>query len=603
MTNSPNNRRRHVRRGVTMGVLCAGGILRPVGAQATGTCDAAHSVSAASAQGRRITAISIQTAGPSALPGGFRPPLHITTRTRTIESKLLFAVGDTLETTRVEESLRALQRLKFLDGARIAVSCDTAGDVSVSVTTHDRWSARAGLAIRSEGRTSLSVQESNLLGTGRAARVGLRTYRGALGVLVSYEDPTLLHDRVVASLSDDFDAYGTTWRAGIRSRDDGLFALWRIETDAVRSVRSSVPSLAFASGADSVRRLALSTIVARRLWLNERGATFLLLGGESERATVVANHAAPMLGPALVRRSMLLADVGLAHRSARLADARDLEPRSGTDLHTNFDHTRIALGTEFEAIVGVGPDFLSRGLATHVDAWIGRVSMLGHRSNGASDSSAHAFLSTGAWLSGYHSAAAGGLTAGTLRLALDLRVPQRHGMWITRVAAERLADPDPDVRTLALSDPALASIPRSRRLAESALSASIERSIPLRQLRGRYELDLAAFGVASARWDAASLSEAFPRHSIPSVMDPTGFRPTFDTPVVESRGTSAVGTFGLGLRLVPATIMQSTIRLDVGVPWIATKLIPRRPYVGLTIVAGFGALQHRAKAHLRAGRS
>ena len=69
------------------------------------------------------------------------------------------------------------------------------------------------------------------------------------------------------------------------------------------------------------------------------------------------------------------------------------------------------------------------------------------------------------------------LADGVARLSAAAYQRASRGQWALRVAVERVMNPDPDVFALSTVDPTLRALVPSARLAESALTATFERSI------------------------------------------------------------------------------------------------------------------------------
>jgi hypothetical protein len=144
-------------------------------------------------------------------------------------------------------------------------------------------------------------------------------------------------------------------------------------------------------------------------------------------------------------------------------------------------------------------------------------------------------------------------------------------VWRLSIAGEQLKNPDPDVRALGIYDRALAFVPKRARLAESALSVSLERTRHLKSF-GSQELDASIFGAASRRWDPASTantSEDF-----------------------------MVGVAGLGLALVPKRPGAATVRLDYGFPVTATPGFKRPSRFSITILPWLENSRRREKSGL-----
>jgi hypothetical protein len=541
-------------------------------AQRTAACDAGSGRSVGAASGRRITAITVESAAPHRLPGGIPASLHVTTREGTIRSRLLFAVGDTVDTLRVAESVRQLRRLRYLAAAVVTVVCDDDGGAALTIATRDAWSLRPRLALRGASQT-VGLEETNLLGTGRAGRVYARSDGGQFGVGVGYADPTLFGGRAVASVSRDAFAHGSGWGATVRTADAGVFAPWELGLALRQTARQSLGRTSSAPG-DTVRRAAAELLVARRLTLSPAGGTYLQFGAEAGRTAIVAGPDLPLVGPPSVRRTFAAVDVGGVRRSGLFVDVPWLLPAANDAERGGLARAEIPLGLEWDVVVGLGRDLGAGRPAAHTDAWVGRVWPLGSRAS-ADERVPTALLSADLWAAGYRTRGAGEWSGGTLRAALGLVAPARHGLWSASVSAEQLADPDPDVHALSFTGAALRAMPGRTRLAESVAEGSFERSRHLRRVGRNYTLDVAGFGAGAIRWDGA-------RAATDSGASPAGYERAY------------VGTLGAGLRLTPTRVSLATIRFDAGLPVVRSSSVPRRPYFALSIVPTFSAGRERA---------
>ena len=548
---------------------------------------------AGAAVGRPIRAIVVVTTPPDRWPGGLQPPLHVTTRPEAVRGRLLFAVGDAVDTARIAESVRQLQALPYLAGAQITAACDASGAVTLTVATHDAWSLRPEFAIHGGQRASVGVSESNLFGTGRVARLYARSDLGQLGVGAAYADPTLAGGRAIGSVHRDAYPDGRAWGAALRTWDAGVFSPWNAGIAVEQTERASVQRTVYTAPGDTVRRATALALVSRRVARSPDGALYVRVGAEAERTALVAGPALPIVGPADVRRTFVGADVGLARRSARYLSVPWLLPAGSAPLRLGLTRPDVPIGFTVDGLVSLGRDLTANRAATHVDLWAGRVVPIGDRPvpERANESSApRALLSADVWASGYHPLAGGAWSAGTLRGSLGAIAPASHGLWSARISGEYLADPDPDMRSLALLDPAQRAVPVSRRLAESAITGSIERSRDLLGLTRNYVLGVALFAAGSVRWEGAA----------PDVAGSTPTAIPLRTGGVDDRdpdpplyGRLYVGSVGAGLRITPTHFGPATIRLDVGMPVVRSAGLHGRPFVGVAITPSFGIGRHR----------
>lgn len=482
--------------------------------------------------GRPIASVRAITAPPASIPGAPEAidNLHVQTRPGTVRRQLLFAAGGTVDSVAVAESLRRLRRLRYLsDVTIVATSCPGRDAVDLAVMTRDVWSTEPSIKVRGSGSAVIGIEERNVLGTGRDAKIYVRSDGAQLGFGVGYKDPWIAGTNAEAAIARNAYRDGGDWTGGLGLRERSVFDRWRAHLSLARSARVAPVAVG-----DTVRRESGTLLLGTRVSHSRLAATSLLFGAEYGEARVTAGSRAAIVGPSAVRREFLGGDIGLARRSAHFGVADWYFP-DGRLLE-------LPVALEGEAVVGVGRDLAFGRPALHADAWLGRFWMPGNR----------LLVSADAWGSGYRMGQQ--WTAGSLRLALGVDAPARNGRWSARVAAEQLSDPDPDIRALASADPTVAALPNRARLAETAVATSVERDIHLRRLTGSYGLDLAGFGAGSMRWDPAVGGE----------------RP-------------AVGILGAGLRLTPTRPGLARIGIDVGVPLLRSRGIGGRPFIALTI--------------------
>lgn len=96
--------------------------------------------------------------------------LHSRTREGTISRRLLFKVGDPIDSLRLAETERSLRAERFIAEASVRTRTLPDGKRAVEVETWDQWSTAIPLAVnRAGGELSWLVgfNESNLLGTGQ----------------------------------------------------------------------------------------------------------------------------------------------------------------------------------------------------------------------------------------------------------------------------------------------------------------------------------------------------------------------------------------------------------------------------------------------------
>jgi hypothetical protein len=294
-------------------------------------------------------------------------------------------------------------------------------------------------------------------------------------------------------------------------------------------------------------------------------AVFLLAGLESESSSLVAAPNADIVGPVRVDRRFTGPQIGLSILSARYDTLTWLLSGGAVvDVPRTFEG-EIVLGVGSGAVTvrdfnGSADTNSAANFMTHYDGWVGR-EWLPTRSSR---------IVTDLWASGY--SRAGEWQSSRFRAAIAAEHAAQDGLWRLTIAQEQLNDPDPDVRALEIYDRALAFVPIRIRLAESALSLSIERTRHIRSVGTSLELDGSLFGALSKRWDPA-----------PSASGAEDF---------------TVGVAGAGLSLSPRRPGKGTVRLDYGFPVIGAPGIRRVPRFSLTIFPWLESSRHREKSGL-----
>lgn len=493
--------------------------------------------------GRRIDSVRVITLSPDPLPGpaAIMDGLHVRTQEGTIRRQLLFAPGDTIDTLRVAETLRRLRRHRYLTDAWLAVrACDGKG-VALTVTTRDAWSTRPELKLGASGKATMGVEERNLLGTGRAASLYLRSSRGSsLGIGAMLSDPWVPHAPLTATLSTNSYRDGADWLAEVATRNLTIFDPWRVELALGGNTYHPAHDSSGTFG-----RTWGSLLVSRVVSASPRGVTSLLGGAEGERGRLIAGPADAIIGPATVFRRFAGVDVGIRRETARYDTLTWLLPGGGL--------ADLPLGFEWEGVAGIGKDFATGAPTVHLDAWGGRAWIPRRGQMLVADVWSAGFLSRGAW------------RAGTVRGLLSYFAAARRGTWQAHLAGERLFQPDPDVRALAMLDPTLPLFPRDSSLAETAVSASVERDVDLHKLSRSYTLDGALFGAYTLRHD----------------------------PVAPNPEQLQAAVIGLGLRLAPRRAGRATFRVDVGYPLVHSPQLKGKPYIGILIMPWLGADRER----------
>jgi len=513
--------------------------------------------------GYRIDSVLIETAKPNlGRLASIVSRMHVRTRPEVIRRELLFASGDTVDTLQVAESLRRLRKLSFLEYAQIeARRCSTESGESLvlKVATRDAWTTRPDFkASRNSPRVGLT--ERNLLGTGSAVSLGLVSRNGSLGAGATAFDAFGFGTGMTTRAQYQQYSDGTIRALSVARRQTSLADRWRGELDLYDQRYEPRTPLA-----DNFERTGGDLIGGVRLTPRRSShVLYFLAGVESEYTSLIAAPNSDVVGPERVDRRFTGPQVGVAMVSALYDTLTWLLPgRAVVDVPRTL---------EGEVVVGVGSGSVTArditgpveinhsNFMTHYDGWVGREWLPTRRSRIVGD----------IWASGY--SRAGQWQSSRTRAALSAEHAASNGVWRLSAAGEQLIDPDPDVRAIAIYDRALAFLPRRIRLAESALSVSVERTRHLRSVGSSMELDASVFGAVSKRWDPA--------------------------PSANASEDFTVGVAGLGVALVPRRPGRATVRLDYGFPVTATPGIKRTPLLSITILPWLEASRHREKSGL-----
>ncbi len=519
-------------------------------------------VTLAPVAGHRIDSVLVETAKPEL--GRFASlvgKIHVRTRPDVIRRELLFAPGDTVDTLRVAESLRRLRRLAFLEYARVeARQCATpTGEVlALTVVTRDSWTTRPDIRGTSSS-PRIGLTERNLMGTGRTVGIDLASRNGTLGAGVTASDAFGFGTGMTTRIQFHQYSDGSARSVSLARRQATVTDRWRGELDLYDQQYEPTNALSGNFERTGAELLGGVRMTPRR----SAHALYLLAGAEIENTSLVAAQNADVVGPIRIDRHFTGPQLGASVVSALYDTLTWLVPGGAVVDVPRALEGELLVGMGRGSVVSrdtTGPTELGHAnFMTHYDGWLGREWLPTRRSRIVGD----------IWASGY--SRAGQWQSSRTRAAISAERAAGNGVWRLSIAGEQLTDPDPDVRALGIYDRALAFVPKRARLAESALSLSLERTRHVKSF-GSEELDASIFGAASRRWDPAynaNSSEAF-----------------------------TVAVAGLGLALVPRRPGAATIRLDYGIPVVAPAGATRTPRFSITIVPWLETSRHREKSGL-----
>jgi hypothetical protein len=123
--------------------------------------------------------------------------LHYQTRERTVREQLLFAPGAALSRQQLEETERILRSRRYLSDAWVVpIGYDEASNsAAVAVTVRDVWTLNPNVSFGRAGganRSSASLEEENVLGTGSKIQLGRSHDVDRSSTLFSLYDPNIV---------------------------------------------------------------------------------------------------------------------------------------------------------------------------------------------------------------------------------------------------------------------------------------------------------------------------------------------------------------------------------------------------------------------------
>lgn len=503
--------------------------------------------------GRRIDSITIVTAAPARLPGlaSHLSGIHVTTRPGVVRRDLLVVPGEKIDTTKVAESLRRLRHRGYLADARVeGVACPGKESVNLIVRTRDRWTTKPSLSVQSTS-SYVGIQEDDLLGTGSSGSLSFALREGKAGAAAGYESFWFLGQSLAAKLRGAVYPDGNDFRARFRNQQRRVSDKWRSEFILSSYVRDSkeTPDKEF----QSFHRQTVLALGGRRIGATQFHVDQFLFGADAERATLNAPDRAPVVGPHLVKREYIGVKAGFARQAAAFDTLTWLIQRQIL--------VDVPIGFEWEGLAGVGRDNVSGRAAVFLSGWTGRMWEHGPQALSQID----------LWGSGYHLGRRRNWDDASIRGAFSTYERTASGVFSTHVVAEKLVNPDPDVRALSNLDITSYAVKRIYRFAEEAYAASVQQSVHLRDLTGSLALDGTAFTAGSLR-----------RKSPLSQSDHV-----------------AVAVAGLGIMLVPTLPGSGSIRLDVMYPVARSAGAERKAIFALSLSPWLEASRHREDPRLR----
>jgi hypothetical protein len=478
--------------------------------------------------------------------------LHVTTHEGVIRRDLLFSAGRRVDTTRVAESLRRLRHRQYLADAQVeGYSCSGRSSVDLVVRTRDRWTTKPSLSVQSTS-SFVGIQEDDLFGTGSSGSLSFALREGKAGVATGYESYWFLGQSLSTKLRGAFYPDGNDLRARFRNQQHSVYDIWRTELILSNYVRDSkeTPNKDF----QSFHRQTGLALIGRQVKATPLHVDQILVGADAERATLNAPDRAPVVGPRLVKRDYQGGKLGLARQAASFDTL--------TWLIEKQILVDVPVGFEWEGLAGLGRERVAKKPGIFMSGWTGRMWEHGNKQR---------LSQLDLWGSGYHISGRRNWDAASVRGAFSNHLRVNGGIVSAQLLAEKLVNPDPDVRALSNLDITTYAIKRIYRFAEEAYAASIQRTAHLRDLSGSLALDGALFTAASLR-----------RKS----------------PLSQSDHVTVM-VIGAGIRLIPKLPGSGSVRLDVMYPVVRSRGTETKPVFALSLSPWLEASRHREDPRLR----
>ena len=164
--------------------------------------------------------------------------LHINTRSKTIEEQLLFDPRDGYNQRLIDETERLLRSRNYIHKAEITAEEVCGKGVKLTVTTTDNWTLTPSItASRSGGetRTSLEIEEANLLGLGTEIKILTESDEKRDSDAFVYRDKNWLGNHKILKLELADNSDGHVYRVDLERpfiKQDSKYA-WSVRPSSV----------------------------------------------------------------------------------------------------------------------------------------------------------------------------------------------------------------------------------------------------------------------------------------------------------------------------------------------------------------------------------
>jgi hypothetical protein len=167
--------------------------------------------------------------------------LHMDTHEEALRAQLLFAEGDVYRPRVLQETERALRKLRYIREPVVRAVSHHDGVVDIDVSALETWTMSPGVSYGRKGganSTSIEFDDFNVFGTGKHLSLGLSQDVDRSSTIFAWSDPNVFGSRWTSDVayadSDDghtaqfeierpFFSFDTRWTAGMRLlSDDGV---------------------------------------------------------------------------------------------------------------------------------------------------------------------------------------------------------------------------------------------------------------------------------------------------------------------------------------------------------------------------------------------
>lgn len=167
----------------------------------------------------------------------FLNKLHVNTRPHVIRVQLLFAPGEQLDVSKIQESERILRKRPYLTNAYILPLNVCAEQLDIVVVTQDAWALEPQVSLSKESqgtKSGFAISDGNILGSGNSLTIGYEEnaqrnlvnydfrnphiFNSQIATRIYYADTSDGRDTVV-DIAHPFYSLESPWAAGFYTQD------------------------------------------------------------------------------------------------------------------------------------------------------------------------------------------------------------------------------------------------------------------------------------------------------------------------------------------------------------------------------------------------